>query len=45
VLAGDVRLLVAARVGSVRLIDNEGASAPAGDRAARLVLANVGEER
>jgi len=47
VLDGDVRLLVAARVGAVRLIDNEGACrAPAGAAPApELVLVNSGEER
>ena len=47
VLDGEVRLLVAARVGAVRLIDNEGAcpvSAGAGP-APDLVLVNSGEER
>ncbi len=47
VIDGEVRLLVAARVGAVRLIDNEGAcpvpdgAGPAPD----LVLVNSGEER
>jgi len=47
VLDGEVRLLVAARVGAVRLIDNEGAChAPAGaGPAPELVLVNSGEER
>jgi len=47
VLDGDVRLLVAARVGAVRLIDNEGACrAPAGAAPTpELVLVNSGEER
>ena len=47
VVDAEVRLLVAARVGSVRLIDNEGACPlPAGVGAARdLVLVNTGEER
>ena len=47
VVGGEVRLLVAARVGPVRLIDNEGALAPdpAGDDASPLVLTNTGEER
>jgi pantoate--beta-alanine ligase len=44
-VGGDVRLLVAARVGTVRLIDNEGACAPAEDQTSRFVLANIGEER
>ncbi len=44
-VGGDVRLLVAARVGAVRLIDNEGRSAPVGDPTSRFVLANIGEER
>ena len=44
---GAVRLLVAARVGAVRLIDNEGArSTPVGVGAVPdLVLVNTGEER
>jgi len=53
VLAGEVRLLVAAAVGPVRLIDNLGATlvasdttaAPARSRRRRLVLASTGEER
>lgn len=46
-LSGEVRLLVAARVGAVRLIDNQGAScaAPAVGAAPELVLVNTGEER
>jgi pantoate--beta-alanine ligase len=49
-VAGVVRLLVAARVGPVRLIDNEGVGAPLGVAAADpaatdLVLVNTGEER
>ncbi|HTZ08338.1 MAG TPA: pantoate--beta-alanine ligase, partial [Acidimicrobiales bacterium] len=44
---GEVRLLVAAGVGPVRLIDNEGALAPrrAGGGEPPLVLTNTGEER
>jgi pantoate--beta-alanine ligase len=47
VVEGDVRLLVAARVGDVRLIDNDGASSPVAGSASppRLVLAQTGEER
>jgi pantoate--beta-alanine ligase len=51
-IAGAVRLLVAARVGPVRLIDNEGVVVPVGAvatapaaAAADLVLVNTGEER
>jgi len=45
-VAGEVRLLVAARVGAVRLIDNDGVRAPAvADVTPELVLANTGEER
>jgi pantoate--beta-alanine ligase len=43
---GAVRLLVAARIGSVRLIDNEDAcSTPAAGAVEDLVLVNTGEER
>ena len=43
---GALRLLVAARVGSVRLIDNEDARSPAAAGAVEdLVLVNTGEER
>jgi len=44
---GEVRLLVAARVGAVRLIDNESACPlpSRGDGAEDLVLVNTGEER
>ncbi len=45
-LAGEVRLLVAARVGNVRLIDNDGARCAVSDGVSTgLVLANTGEER
>jgi pantoate--beta-alanine ligase len=45
-LAGEVRLLVAGRVGVVRLIDNEGACCtPSGVGAVDRVLVNTGEER
>ncbi|HUI02097.1 MAG TPA: pantoate--beta-alanine ligase, partial [Acidimicrobiales bacterium] len=45
-LRGELRLLVAARVGPVRLIDNDGALCPAGrDDADALVLINTGEVR
>ncbi len=46
-LSGEVRLLVAARVGSVRLIDNQVASCTpsAVGAASVLVLVNTGEER
>jgi pantoate--beta-alanine ligase len=45
-VAGEVRLLVAARVGGVRLIDNESACASAAVSARQdLVLVNTGEER
>jgi hypothetical protein len=45
-VAGEVRLLVAARVGVVRLIDNESACASAAVSARQdLVLVNTGEER
>ncbi len=46
-LSGEVRLLVAARVGSVRLIDNLGVSGAtsAVGAAPDLVLVNTGEER
>jgi pantoate--beta-alanine ligase len=45
-LSGEVRLLVAARVGAVRLIDNEGAQcAPSVVDARDLVVVKSGEER
>ncbi len=44
-LSGEVRLLVAARVGAVRLIDNEGAQCAPSDAAHEFVLVNTGEER
>jgi pantoate--beta-alanine ligase len=45
-LSGEVRLLVAARVGPVRLIDNEEARcAPSDGAVPGLVLVNTGEER
>jgi pantoate--beta-alanine ligase len=45
-VAGEVRLLVAARVGAVRLIDNEGAcGVPSGVDGVGRVLVNTGEER
>ncbi len=45
-LSGEVRLLVAARVGAVRLIDNESAwCAPSATDTEDLVLVNTGEER
>ena len=45
-LQGEVRLLVAARVGPVRLIDNGAVVCPAGqDVADELVLTNTGEDR
>jgi len=46
VVDGELRLLVAARVGDVRLIDNEGAVAPADTGGTGpLVLTKTGEER
>jgi pantoate--beta-alanine ligase len=45
-LRGALRLLVAARVGPVRLIDNDGVRCPAGpDSVDDLVLINTGEDR
>ncbi|HEY5025329.1 MAG TPA: pantoate--beta-alanine ligase [Acidimicrobiales bacterium] len=46
-LSGEVRLLVAARVGPVRLIDNDGATCapPHVGATPELVLVNTGEER
>ena len=46
-LHGEVRLLVAAKVGAVRLIDNEGVRCrrPNTARADALVLVQTGEER
>ncbi len=45
-VSGEVRLLVAARLGAVRLIDNDRARAPSAVSAGQdLVLVNTGEER